>query len=54
MLFGALQTVALLRFGSELDWASAAAVGYVLVLAAVTAVGAWLLAASRPPRRSAR
>ena len=54
VLFGVLQTVALLRFGTELDWGSAAAAGYVLVLAAVTGVGAWLLVASRravrPPR----
>ena len=49
VLFGGFQTVALLRFGSELDWASAAAVGYVVVLAAVSAVGAWLLVASRRP-----
>ena len=47
VLFGVFQTVALLRFGSELDWASAAAAGYVVVLTAVTAVGAWLLLASR-------
>ena len=44
MLFGVLQTVALLRHGDELDWSSPSAVGYVVGLAAVTVVGAWLLA----------
>ena len=52
VLFGAFQTVALLRYGSELDWSSPAAAGYVVVLAAVAAVGAWLLvASSRVARR---
>ena len=49
VLFGGLQTVGLLRYGSELDWRSPAAVGYVVVLAAVAIVGAWLLIASRRP-----
>ena len=53
VLFGALQTLALLRHGSALDWSSAAAIGYVVVLAAITAVGAWLLVASGRPQRSA-
>ena len=53
VLFGALQTLALLRQGSELDWASPAAFGYVVVLAAITGVGAWLLVASGRSRRSA-
>ena len=39
VLFGALQTLALLRHGSELDWSSAAAIGYVVVLAAITGGG---------------
>ncbi len=47
MLFGVLQTVALLRHGDELDWSSPAAVGYVVGLAAVTVVGAWLLLEAR-------
>ena len=46
-LFGVLQTVALLRHGDELDWSSPAAVGYVVGLAAVTVVGAWLLLEAR-------
>ena len=46
VLFGVLQTVALLRHGDELDWGSAPALGYVVVLAAIFLVGAWLLAAS--------
>ncbi|MGB7963960.1 MAG: hypothetical protein WCF12_13525 [Propionicimonas sp.] len=49
VLFGVFQTVALLRYGSELHWPSPAAVGYVVVLAAVAAVGVWLLMASRRP-----
>ena len=53
VLFGALQTLALLRHGSALDWSSAAAIGYVVVLAAITAVGAWLLVASGRPLRPA-
>lgn len=54
VLFGVFQTVALLRFGSELDWSSVAAAGYVVVLGAVTAVGAWLLVASRRAPRPRR
>jgi hypothetical protein len=47
VLFGVFQSIALLRYGDELEWASVPAVGYVVVLAAVAAVGAWLLVASR-------
>ena len=47
VLFGTLQTVALLRHGGELDWSSPSAVGYVVVLAAITVVGAWLLVEGR-------
>ncbi|GAA4399202.1 hypothetical protein GCM10023168_06170 [Fodinibacter luteus] len=51
VLFGVLQALALARYGSELDWSSPAAVGYVVVVAAIGAVGAWLLVAARgaPP-----
>lgn len=48
VLFGVLQTIALVRHGTELDWASPAGAGYLVVLTAITAVGAWLLWASRP------
>ncbi len=54
VLFGVFQALALVRFGSELEWASAAAAGYVLVLAALTVVGGWLLVASRRARGPAR
>lgn len=47
VLFGVLQAVALVRHGDELDWSSAAAVGYLALLAGVTAAGVWLLAAGR-------
>ncbi len=47
VLFGALQTVALVRHGDELAWGTAPAVGYLAVLAGVAGVGAWLLVASR-------
>lgn len=46
--FGVLQAVALLRHGDELDWTGAPALGYVLVLAVLTAVSAFAL---QPPRR---
>jgi len=46
VLFGVLQAVALLRHGDELAWGSAPAVGYLALLAGITAVGAWLLVAS--------
>jgi len=47
VLFGVLQAVALLRYGDELDWGSVPAVGYVAALCGITAVGAYLLLASR-------
>jgi hypothetical protein len=47
VLFGLFQSVALLRHGDELDWGGLPSIGYVVVLAAITAVGAWLLVASR-------
>ena len=43
VLFGVLQTVALVRYGDELDWSSVPGVGYVVGLAAITAVVAALL-----------
>lgn len=48
VLFGFLQAVALLRHGDELEWASAAAVGYVVALVAITAVSVWMVLAGRP------
>ena len=48
VVFGVLQAIALARHGDQLDWAGAPAVGYVLVLATLTAVSAWLL--GRPRR----
>ena len=36
-----------LRHGDELDWSSPAAMGYVVGLAVVTVVGAWLLLEAR-------
>lgn len=47
VLFGLLQGIALLRHGGELTWPSLPAVAYVVVLVAITAVGAWLLGAAR-------
>ncbi len=47
VLFGLFQGIALLRYGDELAWGSVASVGYVAALLGVTAVGAWLLVASR-------
>ena len=46
VLFGVLQTVALLRFGDTVDWSTAAGVGYLVGLATITVVGVWLLAAA--------
>ena len=48
--FGALQTIALARHGGELDWTGLPAVGYLLVLATLTAVSAWML--PRPRSRA--
>lgn len=45
VLFGVLQTTALLRYGDELAWPSVPAVGFVVALAAITLAGGWLLAA---------
>lgn len=47
--FGALQGVALLRHGDELDWGSPAAWAYVTVLVALTGVSAWALWPSGSP-----
>ena len=52
VLFGGLQTVALVRHGDELDWSSVPGVGYLVGLAAITVVGAaLLLEARRAPMR---
>jgi hypothetical protein len=50
VLFGVLQTVALVRHGDQLDWDSAAAFGYCIALAVITAVSLWALW----PRRAER
>lgn len=42
-LFVALQTVALLRHGDELDWGSAGSIIYVATLVLIGAVSAWTL-----------
>lgn len=47
VLFGLLQGVALLRFGSELTWSSPGAAAYVLAVAGVAGVGARLLVLAR-------
>jgi hypothetical protein len=47
VLFGGLQTVALVRHGDELDWSSVPGVGYLVGLAAITVVGAALLLEAR-------
>lgn len=49
VLFGVLQTVALLRHGYGVDWRSVPGVGYLVALAAITVVGAWLLVLARRP-----
>lgn len=57
VLFGALQAVALLRHGDELDGADLQRVAYVAVLLVLTAVSAWALwpaHAERRPRRDRR
>jgi hypothetical protein len=43
VLFGVLQAVALARHGGDLNWASVPAAGYVVVLATMSAVSAWVL-----------
>ena len=47
VLFGALQAVALLRYGDSVDWSSVAGVGYLVGLAAITVAGVWLLVEAR-------
>jgi hypothetical protein len=47
--FGALQTVALMRYGDELDWGGAPATIYVAILVALTAVSVWALVPARRP-----
>lgn len=49
VLFGVLQTVALLRHGDGVDWRSVPGAGYLVALAAITVVGAWLLVLARGP-----
>ena len=44
VVFGVLQTAALLRFGDELDWASPTSWAYVAALALVALPGVWTLA----------
>jgi hypothetical protein len=39
ILFVALQAIALLRYGDEVDWASISAVSYVALLAVIAAIG---------------
>jgi hypothetical protein len=53
VLFGALQTIALLRYGDGVDWRSVPGVGFVVMLAAITVVGVWLLVLGRRPRSAA-
>ena len=53
VLFGALQTVALVRFGDAVDWSTVPGVGYLVGLAAITVVGVWLLVEARRPAQSA-
>jgi hypothetical protein len=43
VLFGGLQTVALLRHGDELDWGGLPAAVYCLGLATMAAVSLWAL-----------
>jgi hypothetical protein len=47
--FVILQALALLRYGSALNWPSAQAIGFVTVLLAIGMAGAWALALSRSP-----
>jgi hypothetical protein len=42
--FVVLQLVALLRYGDDVDWSGAPAVGYVVGLVAIGVVSAWILA----------
>lgn len=49
VLFGALQTVALLRHGDEVDWSTLPGIGYLVGLVTITVVGVWLLVAGRRP-----
>jgi hypothetical protein len=53
--FGILEATALLRYGSELDWASGSALVYVATLVALTVVSGWaLLPDQRRPSGSDR
>ncbi len=45
--FAVLEGVALLRYGSELDWSSVPAIGYVAVLAVLLCLGIWAVRTSR-------
>lgn len=47
VVFGALQTVALMRHGDELDWGRPPAAIYVAVLVVLTAVSVWALVPAR-------
>lgn len=53
LLFGALQAIALLRHGDELDGTDVQSVAYVVVLVVLSAVSAWALW-PRPSHRRAR
>jgi hypothetical protein len=52
--FGLLQTVALARYGTELDWSSASAIAYIAVLVALTVVSGWALLPGRTPAPAPR
>ncbi|AUI52938.1 hypothetical protein [Arthrobacter crystallopoietes] len=55
VIFVLLQSVALLRYGADLTWPSAPAIGFVTVLLAIGVAGGWALALSRSPvARTAR
>jgi len=47
VVFGVLESIALLRYGGELDWSSPTAVGYVAVLIALLGLGLWALYSGR-------
>ncbi|NOJ59589.1 hypothetical protein [Arthrobacter sp. 260] len=47
--FVMLQALALLRYGDELTWPSAPAIGYVIVLLAIGVAGGWALLLARSP-----
>ena len=44
VVFGVLQTAALLRFGDELDWGSVTSWAYVAALVVIAVPGIWTLA----------